>query len=693
LRIAAIALGGCLRGPPVSYGITEDTGGHITYVLGAMEAIGGHAAVTSAEIFTRLFDDVDLGAIHLQRHEAVSERLQITRIDSGDLRYLSKDALAQDRGAFTRALIAELAMRPAKPDLIWAHFADAADVARQVRDALGIPFVYTAHSLAIDKRDHCGSAPNLSYRIAEEDRAIASADAVIGSSRDECERQLRLYPSADVGRIHRITPGVSVPPADDPLAESCARMTIAPFLRDMDKPLILAVARPVHKKNLPRLIEAFAGDPELRESANLAVVAGLRAGLASGEQEQRDVMHALVDAIDRHDLHGHVAWPRTHDQRTIAGLYKMAKRTHGVFVNAALTEPFGLTLIEAAAHGVPVVATRHGGPVDIVSELGHGVLVEPTDTAAISVAIKTLLQDRLLWESHSRSAQERIREWSWPRFADSFVRVALGVVQSKVEPKPSRASLAHHLVISDIDNTLTGCQPGARRFARFVSSRRDTLFGVATGRSQIEARRILGEWGLPEPDVLVSEVGTRVAWRERARYRTDVEFDAMIQQGWNVAAIDAALTLVPGLKLQRDVDQSACKRSYFVEDAGVVEIVRHRLQSNGIAANVVFSHGDLLDVLPPKAGKSAAMCYVANKLGLPLAQVVAIGDSGNDLDMLSDCPNAVVVANRDANLLEIEQRPNVYVARRGHAGGALEGVLRHRFRTRRPGALDRSAAA
>jgi glycosyltransferase involved in cell wall biosynthesis len=37
----------------------------------------------------------------------------------------------------------------------------------------------------------------------------------------------------------------------------------------------------------------------------------------------------------------------------------------GVFVNPALVEPFGLTLIEAAAYGLPMVATKNGGPVDI----------------------------------------------------------------------------------------------------------------------------------------------------------------------------------------------------------------------------------------------------------------------------------------------------------------------------------------
>ena len=55
-----------------------------------------------------------------------------------------------------------------------------------------------------------------------------------------------------------------------------------------------------------------------------------------------------------------------------------------MFVNPALQEPFGLTLIEAAAHGVPIVATKHGGPVDIIQTLKNGVLVDPLDVDGIA---------------------------------------------------------------------------------------------------------------------------------------------------------------------------------------------------------------------------------------------------------------------------------------------------------------------
>lgn len=77
----------------------------------------------------------------------------------------------------------------------------------------------------------------------------------------------------------------------------------------------------------------------------------------------------VLKLIDQYDLYGSVAYPKAHKQSDISDIYLLARETRGVFVNIALQEPFGLTLIEAAVHGAPIVATKHGGPVDIISTL------------------------------------------------------------------------------------------------------------------------------------------------------------------------------------------------------------------------------------------------------------------------------------------------------------------------------------
>ena len=95
-----------------------------------------------------------------------------------------------------------------------------------------------------------------------------------------------------------------------------------------------------------------------------------------------------------------------------ARLYELAARTGGVFVNPALMEPYGLTLVEAAAHGLPVVATKIGGPQDIIGELEHGLLVDPQDETAIGGAIERLVTDTRIVEAlrSQRADQQSRRE-------------------------------------------------------------------------------------------------------------------------------------------------------------------------------------------------------------------------------------------------------------------------------------------
>lgn len=684
----SLALGGCLKGSSVAFGITEDTGGHITYVLGAARALARQDGVTSVEIVTRLFENGGLGPEYSCPVEILAPRLRIVRIDSGNRAYLAKEALAQDRPAFIDALCRYLARQKVLPDIVHAHFADAADVAAAVRDRFGIPFIFTAHSLGRDKMAAGLGGNGIARRVDEEERAIGSADAVVASSRDECERQLPRYRSASIGKIYRLRPGVDTTnPGSAELAS--ARALIAPFLRQPERPIVLAIARPVHKKNLAVLVDAFASNPAVRETCNLVILAGLRKGLSDGSAEQREVMVDIVDAIDRHDLHGRVAWPRQHTQTEVAGLYALARDSGGVFVNPALNEPYGLTLVEAARHGLPVVATDCGGPQDIVSELEHGTLIDPRSPVAIGNAIAEIVGERERWQRLSSNALTNSADMSWDVYAKGFTTLVRRLRDRRIA---SRLRAPRRLLLSDIDNTLTGCADGARRLASYlVRHSATTAFGVATGRSLTEARRVLLEWGLPDPDVIVSSVGTEIYWRDNHDYRVDRQFLSQMERGWDPGAIESALHGLAGLAPQAAIDRRPFKCSFFAESPEVVAAVGEALEAAGIEAKVVFSHGRLLDVLPRRGGKGAAMRHVSQVLGLPCERVIAAGDSGNDADMLAACRGAVVVANHDPDLATVAGLQHVYRANRSHAAGVLEGLLWHSRRISQPGALDAAA--
>lgn len=636
-----------------------------------MRALARRDDVDSTEIVTRLIDDMALGQLYAVPHEDVAPGLRITRIDSGNRAYLSKEALAADRIYFTQALIAELKSRDTLPDVIHAHFADAAAVAIAIRRELGIPFIYTAHSLGIDKLQWMdGAGKGMTARLAEERAAITAADAIVGSSRDECERQIPAYDTAATGSTHRITPGIELAAASA-ADVAAARSLIAPFLRYPDKPVILAISRPVRKKNLAGLIEAYANSAMLRERANLVILPGLRRSVSDGETEQVSVMRELVDLIDRHDLHGLAAWPRQHSQQQVRGLYALARQTSGIFVNPAFIEPFGLTILEAAAQGLPVVATRNGGPVDIVGDIGHGLLVDPCSTGSIAEAIERLLTDKVLWTRSSRNALERSRNISWTRYAAGLMAVARLVTGR--ENRRQGGQPKQRLLLCDIDNTLTGCRHSARALASRIRANPELAFGVATGRSLTEARRLIREWDLPAPDVWITSVGSEVYWPSGSALRLDADFERSIAVGWTPAPIAEFVAALEGVVPQAPIEQRAYKRSYFASRENFVALAasdHHALA----AARIIFSHGRMVDILPKKAGKGAAMRHVARTLGLNMDNVIVAGDSGNDRDMILGASRAILVANAEPEMIKLAERKDIYLARADHAAGVSEGL-------------------
>ena len=651
--ILHLALGGCLKSPPVNYGITADTGGHIAYVLEAASHQALLDDVTEVMIVTRAFDDARFDSVHGTMFERVGPKIAIHRIATARSAYCEKEDLEAETASFTAGLIEYLGRLPTLPDVIHAHFADAAAVAIAVQRRFGIAFVYTPHALGIDKQHQGLNCPGLNRRIDAERTAVAAAGALIVSTRDEGERQVGAYGQAMGQRVHVIAPGV--PRRDMPVDAGHAEALLAAWFDRPRLPIILAVSRPVRKKNLAALLAAYVRDPDLQARANLVILAGQHIH-ASGEE--RDNLEHLLGVTASHGLGRRVAIPAAHDAQDVAALYACAARG-GVFVNPALHEPFGLTLIEAAAAGVPVVATENGGPREIVGEIGHGELVDPRDEQDIAKAIGGIVFHPKRQAALSNAARTGAHRYCWDRYARRSVDIYRAVAQPR-------------LLACDIDNTLTGCLDAAAEFAAW---RRQSNFPfvVATGRGFDDARRILRRWGLPEPDAFIVDVGTRLIMPDgQGGWQECRDFARYLDEGWDRAGVVGALRPL-GLQPQPRVTEGPHKISFFGDQADAISI-REALDDHGLAANVVFSHGRLIDVLSPRGGKAEAVAAYARKSGLALSHCIAAGDSGNDMDMLAACGHAIVVGNAAGELDGLPERTGLMRVTLPYAAGVMEGL-------------------
>ncbi|GBF90940.1 sucrose-phosphate synthase-like [Raphidocelis subcapitata] len=241
------------------------------------------------------------------------------------------------------------------------------------------------------------------------------------------------------------------PEEDPPIWQEIFR-----FLRNPRKPVILAMSRPDAKKNITALVRAYGESRPLRDIANLVLIMGNREvidGMAPGSAR---VLESVLKLVDAYDLYGCVAYPKRHSQDDISDIYLLPHHTRGVFVNIALQEPFGLTLIEAAAHGVPIVATTHGGPVDIIHTLHNGILVAPTDTRAVSDALLKLLTDPGLWEQYATSGRDNINAYSWPSHC---MRCLCAIEKEKLKAAARRKTAMRATYSYDLDeiaDQLTG---------------------------------------------------------------------------------------------------------------------------------------------------------------------------------------------------------------------------------------------
>ncbi len=112
-----------------------------------------------------------------------------------------------------------------------------------------------------------------------------------------------------------------------------------------------------------------------------------------------------------------------------------------IYVLSSVTEGFSLTCLEAMACGKPVVATRCGGPEEIVIDGETGFLVDTNNPDELANAVLELINDKGLRNKISVNALERIRKFDIPNFVDQVQDLYLKITSFLINKKSTNLEL------------------------------------------------------------------------------------------------------------------------------------------------------------------------------------------------------------------------------------------------------------
>jgi sucrose-phosphate synthase len=452
-----------------------DFGGQLVYVKELALAMGnlGH----KVDILTRRIVDAEWPEFTSDTDAYPdAPNVRILRIPCGPDTFLAKEELWPYLGTeFVPRLLDLYETEGSMPEAVTAHYGDGGLCAALIEDLTGIPFSFTAHSLGAQKMDkmkiprtdiaEVDARYHFSSRIVAERLAMNHSNVNVTSTSQERFNQYthNAYRGAvdptDDKRFAAVPPGVALHIFDKSVRyeeEGAVRAhVLASLERDLspdrvDLPCVVASSRLDPKKNHLALVEAFAGSPTLRESANLVILSGSLDNpledFGVAQDEERAVLDSLMEVIDRARMRGEVSMFAVRGQRALAATYRYLAERRSVFALTALYEPFGLAPLEAMAAGLPAVVTKFGGPSESMREgdVMYGILVDPTDPEEVGAGLHTLTSSPEHWERYARAGYERVlARYTWEKTAEGYVEAIAGTRSDAVRGREEGATTLH----------------------------------------------------------------------------------------------------------------------------------------------------------------------------------------------------------------------------------------------------------
>jgi len=344
-----------------------------------------------------------------------------------------------------------------KPDLIVGNYSDGNLVAFLLARKLQVTQCNIAHALEKSKYlfsnlywQDLEDKYHFSLQFTADLIAMNAANFIISSTYQEIVGtpdsvgQYESYKSFSMPELYHVVSGIElfspkfnvVPPGvneavyfpysrtDDRLVSDRDRLEALLFTLDdpaqaygkLDDPTkrpLFSMARLDRIKNLTGLAECFGQSQSLQERCNLILIAGKLRTEDSTDHEEISEIEKLYRIIDEYDLHGRIRWLGVRLPKADSGeIYRIIADHRGIFVQPALFEAFGLTILEAMITGLPTFATRFGGPLEIIQDQRNGFLINPTNHQEMASLLLDFIircdQNPDYWLEISRQGVDRV---------------------------------------------------------------------------------------------------------------------------------------------------------------------------------------------------------------------------------------------------------------------------------------------
>jgi glycosyltransferase involved in cell wall biosynthesis len=197
-----------------------------------------------------------------------------------------------------------------------------------------------------------------------------------------------------------------------PITNPTALQTVRTKYGIPDGPFILALGNLQPRKNIRRLVEAFARlDLSQRKVQSLLQSTLVIAGKAQWRESE------IFQSVRDRGLEDAVILPGYVDDADLPALYSAAT----VFVYPSLYEGFGLPPLEAMACGTPVISSNAASLPEVVSDAA--LTIDPTDIDALAQALVEVLSSPERQEDLRQRGLRRVAQFSWDRCAAETLSV------------------------------------------------------------------------------------------------------------------------------------------------------------------------------------------------------------------------------------------------------------------------------